>query len=180
MLLYVPNTSYNIHEHLNMLLKAESKRKNQNRAKICCSQRYWSVPFFLGSVWHFHYLTFDLLAWLCPAAGLTLAVQPAVSPEGNLSLREEKNKFHSAGMSACCSAVPNLLTMGWLIWMTLLGAPFLSVRCFPPSSVPRWRTGQGRSTAGEDQEHRRMWPWNHSSLVVSQSHLLILRWHLTR
>lgn len=42
------------------------------------------------------------------------------------------------------------LKMAWSIWMTLLNVPAPSVRCFLLLSVPRWRTGQGHSSAWKD------------------------------
>lgn len=54
----------------------------------------WSEPVFFGSVWPSHLFTFELVAWLCPAAGLTLAVQPAVSledkPSQKFALKKRK------------------------------------------------------------------------------------------
>lgn len=63
---------------------------------VALSDAGWSEPFFLGSVWPFHPFTFDLVARLCPAAGLTLAVQPAVSLEGKPSQKFALKKDNSS------------------------------------------------------------------------------------
>lgn len=72
---------------------------------LLLSDAGWPEPFFFGSVWPFHPLTFDLVAWICPAAGLTLAVQPAVSLEGKPSkkfaLKKEKSSSWDEWLLYC-------------------------------------------------------------------------------
>lgn len=129
-----------------MLVQIYSTKKT---ADICCSQWCWLI----GPLLSWFFLTFDLVAWVCPVAGLTLAVQPAVSLEGKPLQKFSLEKREVPAETSGCW--PNLLKMTWLIWMTLPDASSLSVRCFQPSSVP-WRTGQGHSAAGEDQQHGRV------------------------
>lgn len=116
-----------------------------------------------------------LLFWLClTLSPLLLWPGGLVSPCSWINLDEcgpavclqkksllLKRKTVAAGMRGRCTA--DLLKMAWLIWVTLLNAPSPSVRRFPSASVPRWRTGQGCSTAGEEQERWQTWPWSHGS-----------------
>lgn len=85
----------------------------------------WSEPVFFGSVWPSDLFTFGLVTWLCPAAGLTLAVQPAVSLEDKPSQKFalKKRKQFQLGWVAAALQHPACWRWrdrsGWHCWALL-------------------------------------------------------------
>lgn len=118
-------------------------------------------------------LTSDLLAWLCPAADVTLAacrLTPTLSssssslsstrPQSYLS-GKKKELHHLLLLPLAAPATDRLRhcgthdsapppKMAWSIWTTPLNAAVPSVSCCLPPSAARWRTGQGHSAARQN------------------------------